>query len=174
MRRILVGATVALLGLVAMAGPAMAGPGGMYAHADPAAPQVGGTVHFMNPTAGVVEERGHGTGAEFGLAVASTGLSILYFPVRMVYGVVGAGLGGFGGWVTGGDMRTAKGWWRPTTEGHYFMRPDYLDGTERFRFNGAVPPVREGAIVEHVVTARESAVAGTPPIAPAPSDDEPL
>ncbi|MBI3769119.1 MAG: hypothetical protein HY271_11600 [Deltaproteobacteria bacterium] len=171
MRKILVGVMVAMM---AMAGPAMAGPGGMGGGCDPAAPHAGGAVHFTNPTGGMVYEHGHGAGAEFGLAFASTGLSLLYLPVRFVYGVVGAGLGGFGGWATGGDLRTAKGLWRPTTEGHYFIRPDYLDGSERFRFNGAVSPVRETQVAEApLVTtheSHESVVNEAAPLEPAPAD----
>jgi hypothetical protein len=124
----------------------------------------------------VIEEDVHGAGAEFGLAVASSALSILYHPFRMVYGVVGAAFGGFAGWTTGGDMRTAKGIWRPTTEGHYFFRPDYLDGTERFRFNGGVSAVHETEVVAHeVVTTRDDAVivreAPLQPLDSAPFDD---
>jgi hypothetical protein len=170
MRRILVGAMVAMVG---MAGPA-AGAGGMYSASDPAAPGIGSSVHFTNPTAPVIEESGHGAGAEFGLAIASSALSILYFPVRMVYGVVGAGVGGFGGWTTGGDLRTAKGIWRPTTEGHYFIRPDYLDGTERFRFNGGVSAVRETEIVEEQVVTSHEPVAVGEPAAVEPDDGETL
>jgi hypothetical protein len=170
MRTILVGVLVVM---VAVAGPAFAGPCAMAKRCDPGATDVGGAVHFTNPTARVVHERRHGAGAEFGLAIAATSISVLYFPFRMVYGVVGAGLGGFGGWATGGDLRTAKGLWRPTTEGHYFVRPDYLDGTERFRFNGAVPAVRESDVVEErVVTSRETvyeSTSGSAAIEPAPA-----
>jgi hypothetical protein len=170
MRRILVGVMVAL---VAVAGPAMAGPACTGGAADSPVPQVGGTVHTTNPTGRVVHESGHGAGAEFGLAVASTGLSLLYFPARIVYGVIGAGLGGFSGWATGGDLRTAKGLWRPTTEGHYFIRPDYLDGTERFRFNGAMSPIRQTEVAEErVVTMHEPVVTDAP--APADTDDATL
>lgn len=182
MRRILVGVLVAM---VAGAGSALAGPCcTMRSGAQPERPccmmqpdaaqserpccmmhssagstaQAEATVHFTNPSARVIHDERHGAGAEFGLALASSALSVLYFPVRFVYGVAGAELGGIGGWTTGGDLRTAKGLWRPTTEGHYFMRPDYLDGTERFRFSGAVPPVREVTVVEEHTTASSDAV----------------
>ena len=141
MRMILVGAMVAV---VAMTGPAFGG----VDVADGSPPQPCGPVNYNNPSGRVIVEHDHGAGAEFGLAVASSVLSLVYTPFRFVYGVVGAGLGGFAGWSTGGDMRTAKGIWRPTTEGHYYVRPDYLDGTERLRFNGAVPPGREAQRVE--------------------------
>jgi hypothetical protein len=72
--------------------------------------------------------------------------------------VVGAALGGFSGWTTGGDGRTARGIWRPTVEGHYFIRPDHLDRTERFRFNGATPPGRARYIVHEQVVTGNTAV----------------
>jgi hypothetical protein len=165
MRMILVGVMVAVM---AVAGPAFAGmdvPDGT--------PQVGGEAHLTNPSGRVIVEHDRGAGAEFGLAMASTGLSLIYTPFRMVYGVLGAALGGLGGWSTGGDMRTAKGLWRPTTEGHYYIRPDYLDGTERFRFNGAVPAVPEPEHFE--VSAREVVSTEPPasePVEMAPADDD--
>ena len=138
MRRILVGAMVMMM--AAVAGPAFGGVPGETA-ASQAAP--GGAMHLNNPTGRVIYEQYHGGAAEFGLGLASVGLNLVYAPFRVVYGLVGAGLGGFGGWTTGGDMRTAKALWRPTVEGHYSIRPDHLDGRERFRFNGVVPAVRE-------------------------------
>ena len=168
MRMILVGALVAAVG---MAGPAFGGTNG----ADDAPPQMAGAVNYTNPTGQVIEEHTHGAGAEFGLAVASSTLSILYFPVRLVYGLVGAELGGIGGWSTGGDMRTAKGIWVPTAEGHYFMRPDYLDGTERFRFSGAVPPGQRAQTVEarEVRTAAREQAAPVEVAPPPPPAAEP-
>ncbi len=156
MRRILVGVMVAV---VAGAVPAFGGMDG-----PPCDRHTARTVQYDD----VIVEHGHNAGAEFGLAVASTTLSVLYTPFRLVYGVVGAAVGGFGGWATGGDMRTAKGLWRPTTEGHYFIRPDYLDGTERFRFCGAVPPRRAS---EYEVVTRERVVARD--VAPRPLDAPP-
>jgi len=153
MRSILVGAMVAMV--AAMAGPAF---GEMYDDDVGARPENGGVVHFTNPTAQVVEEDYHSGGAEFGLALASTGLSLIYHPFRAVFGLIGAELGGIGGWSTGGDLRTAKGLWRPTVEGDYYIRPDQLDGTQDFRFNGTAP-IRERRTVmvrEHVASDAET------------------
>ncbi len=168
MRTILVG-VVAMM-VVAVAGPAFAGPSATAKGCNPGAMEVGGAVHYTNPTGRVIEERRHSAGTEFGLAVAASSINLVYFPFRLIYGAVGAELGGFGGWTTGGDMRTAKGIWRPTTEGHYFVRPDYLDGTERFRFCGAVPTYREPDVVEErVVTSREMVYEPAPPPAGGPA-----
>jgi hypothetical protein len=153
MRSILVGTMVAMVAV--MAGPAF---GEMSDDDLRARAENGGVVHFTNPAAQVVEEDYHSGAAEFGLALASTGLSLVYHPFRAVFGLIGAELGGFGGWATGGDLRTAKGLWRPTVEGDYYIRPDQLDGTEGFRFNGTTP-IRERRTVtvrEHVVSDAET------------------
>ena len=172
MRSILVGAMVAMV--AAMAGPAF---GEMSDDDLRARPENGGVVHFTNPTAQVVEEDYHSGGAEFGLALASTGLSLIYHPFRAVFGLIGAELGGFGGWATGGDLRTAKGLWRPTVEGDYYIRPDQLDGTQGFRFNGTAP-IRERRMVmvrEHVTSDAETVTvvdgAAAEPAEPESGDD---
>lgn len=100
-------------------------------------------VHERAPFREVVVEEYHSAGAEWGMGVASTILSIFYTPVRLTVGIVGAGLGGVEGWLTGGDLRTARSMWRPTVEGDYFIRPDHLDRTERYEFGNVRPVVRE-------------------------------
>lgn len=170
MRMILVGVMVAA---VTMMGPAVGG----VAIADDNPPASRGDFNYANPSGQVIVEHEHGAGADFGVAIASSVLSILYHPVRMVYGIVGAELGGIVGWTTGGDMRSAKSVWGPTTEGNYFVRPDYLYSTERFH-HGRQHVQAEP--VETRVVAPEPVVAEAP--APAPVDmgdtgdtgDEPL
>ncbi len=100
-------------------------------------------VHQSPPFREVVVEEYHSAGAEFGMGVASTILSVFYTPVRLTVGIVGAGLGGVEGWLTGGDLRTARSMWRPTVEGDYFIRPDHLDRTERYEFSNVRPVARE-------------------------------
>lgn len=80
---------------------------------------------------------------EFGLGVASSVLSIVYFPVKLAVGVVGAALGGVGGFVTGGNERVAVSAWQPLTGGSYFVTPQVLEGDRPFLpFDGGVsaPP----------------------------------
>ncbi|MCC6848278.1 MAG: hypothetical protein IT294_07225 [Deltaproteobacteria bacterium] len=108
-------------------------------------------VHQRAPFGDVVVEESHSAGAEWGMGVASTVLSVFYAPVRLVVGVVGAGLGGVEGWLTGGDLRTARSMWRPTVEGAYYIRPDHLDRTERYQFGNFDPIVRE----QHTLRGRE-------------------
>jgi hypothetical protein len=100
-------------------------------------------VHERAPFREVVVEEYHSAGAEWGMGVASTILSIFYTPVRLTVGVAGAALGGVEGWLTGGDLRTARSMWRPTVEGDYFIRPDHLDRTEHYEFGNVRPVVRE-------------------------------
>lgn len=100
-------------------------------------------VHQRAPFREVVVEEYHSAGAEFGMGIASTVLSVFYTPVRLVVGVVGAGLGGVEGWLTGGNLRTARSMWRPTVEGDYFIRPDHLDRTEHYEWGNFRPVVRE-------------------------------
>jgi hypothetical protein len=136
-------------------------------------------VHDRAPFREVVVEEYHSAGAEWGMGVASTVLSIFYTPVRLTVGVAGAALGGVEGWLTGGDLRTARSMWRPTVEGDYFIRPDHLDRTERYEFGNVRPVVRERYTLrgreavlheEDVVTAEPSEVA----VAPAEPDMAPV
>ena len=153
MRAILVGALVAVVGTAsaALAG-GMSGDADLRAEraarkATVVAPTVvereQRTVHQAPPFRHIVVEEYHNAGAEFGMGIASSLLSLIYSPFRMGFGLAGAGLGGFTGWSTGGDLRAARAVWRPTVEGDYFVRPDHLDGTERFEFSNVRPVVRE-------------------------------
>lgn len=200
MRSILVG-VVALV--VAAGGPAFGGtivnddemrprPATEPAVIEPAPPVTHERmeIHQHAPFRDVVVEDYHSAGAEWGMGVASTVLSIFYTPVRLTVGVVGAALGGFEGFVTGGNMRTARSMWRPTVEGDYFIRPDHLDRTERYEFGNFAPIAherytlhgRQGTLREDETsmveaTPPETVVAvpesrrGTPaPVEPAPVD----
>lgn len=125
-------------------------------------------IHEAPPFRDVVVEEYHSAGAELGMGIASTILSVFYTPVRLTVGVVGAGLGGVEGWLTGGDLRTARSMWRPTVEGDYFIRPDHLDRTERYEFSNVRPVARERYTLRgrHPMSAEEETVAV------APSEDE--
>lgn len=111
-------------------------------------------VHTRAPFRDVVVEEHHSAGAEMGMGVASTVLSIFYTPVRLVVGVAGAAVGGFEGWVTGGDLRTARSMWRPTVEGDYYIRPDHLDRTEHYDWGNFRPVVHE----QYTLHGREAVV----------------
>jgi hypothetical protein len=150
MRSVLVGLVV---GVLAVGGPAYGGsvvddrerrPAVAVEELEAPTTEVERTVvHETPPFREVVVEEYHSAGAELGMGIASTVLSVFYTPVRFAVGVVGAGLGGVEGWLTGGDLRTARTMWRPTVEGDYYIRPDHLDRTERYEFGNWRPVVRE-------------------------------
>jgi hypothetical protein len=149
MRAILVGVVAAV---VAVGGPAYGGSVDDHERRPapaveviPPAPvaQERTVVHQHAPFSEVVVEDSHSAGAEWGMGVAATVLSIFYTPVRLTVGVAGAALGGVEGWLTGGDLRTARSMWRPTVEGDYFIRPDHLDRVEHYEFSNVQPVVRE-------------------------------
>jgi hypothetical protein len=152
MRSILVGMAVMVVGLAV---PAYGGsivddserrPGAAHervAVERPAVVHEQTVIHQSPPFGDVVVEEYHSAGAELGMGVASTIFTLFYTPVRLTVGVVGAGLGGVEGWITGGDIRTARSMWRPTVEGDYFIRPDHLDGTEQYQFGNFRSVARE-------------------------------
>jgi hypothetical protein len=190
MRSILVGVVVAV---VAVGSPAFGG--GIVDEPDrrpapavevpPVEPapivQERAVVNETPPFRDVVVEDYHSAGAEWGMGVAATVLSIFYTPVRLTVGIVGAGLGGVEGWLTGGDLRTARSMWRPTVEGDYFIRPDHFDRTEHYEFSNVQPVVRERYTIRGrepmVVEEHEEAVAAAPldrdmaPVEPELEDD---
>lgn len=164
MRKMLVGALVAtLMGAGAAYAGTMDGPAPASERA------VTGEVNLTYPAGAVIHEERHSAAAEFGLALASTGLNLVYHPVRMAYGLLGAAVGGFGGWTTGGDPRTAHALWRPTVEGDYYIRPGHLDRSERFRFNGTVPNERVSYVVQEPA---EPAAPAAPPSLDDELDDD--
>ncbi len=132
-------------------------------------------VHQRAPFRDVVVEEYHSAGAEWGMGVASTVLSLFYTPVRLTVGVVGAGLGGVEGWLTGGDMRTARSMWRPTVEGDYFIRPDHLDRTEHYEWGNFRPVVRERYTLHgrQAVVHEDEAVASAEPESAPSAEAEP-
>lgn len=79
-----------------------------------------------------VQQTGRDLAVESSMSVGAAVASVVYFPVKFTVGVVGAILGGVGGFVTGGNERTAEGIWRPMTGGTYFITPDVLEGQRPF------------------------------------------
>jgi hypothetical protein len=103
----------------------------------------------------------HSAGEELGMSFAATFLSVLYTPVRLAYGIVGAGVGGAHGFLTGGNERVARGVWRVSVDGDYYMRSDHLDGSERFEVINTDPVVHD----RYVTTGTVKPCASAPPAA---------
>jgi hypothetical protein len=181
MRSILVGVVAAI---VAVGGPAYGGSvvddlerkpvPAVAVEPEPPVVRERYEVHQTPPFREVVVEDYHSAGSEWGMGVASTVLSIFYTPVRLSVGVVGAALGGFEGWITGGDLRTARSMWRPTVEGDYFIRPDHLDRTEHYEFSNVRPVVREHYTIrgrEPIVLENREVVVHEETVAVAPAEE---
>jgi len=66
--------------------------------------------------------------ASLGAAVGN----IVYFPIRLLTTVVTAELGGFTGWMTGGNEPAARAVWH-STEGQAFLTPEMVEGREPLR-----------------------------------------
>ena len=81
---------------------------------------------------------------EAGLGIGSGLLTLVYFPVKMAYAVLGGIVGGFTYALTGGDLETAKTVWDPSFYGTYVITPDHLKGNDAVRFYGVSPYEDEG------------------------------
>ncbi|MCA9473135.1 MAG: hypothetical protein MRJ96_04845 [Nitrospirales bacterium] len=76
---------------------------------------------------------------EAGLGIGSGLLSLVYFPLKLVYATLGGIVGGFTYVLTGGDLETAQTVWEPSFYGTYIITPAHLRGDEAVRFYGVSP-----------------------------------
>ncbi|MGB0910036.1 MAG: hypothetical protein ACPGYT_06710 [Nitrospirales bacterium] len=95
-------------------------------------------VLILHPGVVLAEEDTSASG-EAGLGIGSGLLTLVYFPVKVVYAVLGSVVGGFTYALTGGDLDTAKTVWEPSVYGTYVITPDHLKGNEAVRFYGVSP-----------------------------------
>ncbi len=73
---------------------------------------------------------------EAGLGIGSALLTVVYFPCKLAYAILGGIVGTFTYGLTGGDLETAKSVWEPSFYGTYVITPDHLKGNEPVRFIG--------------------------------------
>lgn len=73
---------------------------------------------------------------EAGLGIGSALLTVVYFPVKLAYAILGGVVGTFTYGLTGGNLETAKAVWEPSFYGTYVITPDHLKGNEPVRFIG--------------------------------------
>ena len=84
----------------------------------------------MSPA--VIEASPAGAGVQAGAFLAS----ILYFPMKTAYAVVGAVVGGLSYGFSGGNIQTAASIWVPSLYGTYLITPEHLTGQRPIRFIG--------------------------------------
>jgi hypothetical protein len=82
------------------------------------------------------------------LGIGSALLTLVYFPVKLVYATLGGIVGGFTYALTGGDLETAKEVWEPSFYGTYVITPDHLKGNEPVRFFGVSAYEDEALLTE--------------------------
>jgi hypothetical protein len=85
---------------------------------------------------------------EAALGIGSALLTLVYFPVKLVYATLGGIVGGFTYVLTGGDLETAKEVWGPSFYGTYVITPDHLKGNEPVRFFGVSAYEDEAILTE--------------------------
>ena len=73
------------------------------------------------------------------LSLGSMLINTVFFPVKLVVGIVGAEVGGLAGAMNGGDEEAARGIWNVTTDGSYFVTPADLDGRSEFTLGSDAP-----------------------------------
>lgn len=73
---------------------------------------------------------------EAALGMGSALLTLVYFPCKLAYAILGGIVGTFTYGLTGGDLETAKAVWEPSFYGTYVITPDHLKGNEPVRFIG--------------------------------------
>jgi hypothetical protein len=73
---------------------------------------------------------------EAALGIGSALLTVVYFPFKFAYAILGGVVGSLTYVVTGFDMETAKAVWEPSFYGTYVITPDHLKGNEPVRFIG--------------------------------------
>lgn len=82
------------------------------------------------------EEEDSSPSNEAMLGFGSGLLTIVYWPLKTAYAILGGITGGFTYVLTGGDLETAQEVWEPSVYGTYIITPDHLKGNEPVRFFG--------------------------------------
>ncbi|MEJ2229639.1 MAG: hypothetical protein P8X46_00460 [Nitrospirales bacterium] len=73
---------------------------------------------------------------EAALGIGSALLTLVYFPCKFAYAILGGVVGTVAYGLTGGDLEAAQGIWTPSFYGTYVITPDHLKGNEPVRFFG--------------------------------------
>ena len=93
------------------------------------------------PAAARAESRS--LGENFGLGLVAGFGTLVYFPVKMVYSMIGGMVGGLTYLVTLANEETANAVWQPTLGGSYVLTPDMIAGEQPVDFIGAAPGAKK-------------------------------
>lgn len=75
-------------------------------------------------------------GSQLGWGMMAFGTSLLYFPAKLCYAVLGGVTGGLAYGLTFGSLDTAQGIWSPSLGGTYVLSPEMVRGKEPILFSG--------------------------------------
>jgi hypothetical protein len=107
-----------------------------------------GVTAFGMPSLSLAAEEETSQSNEAALGFGSALLTLVYFPVKTVYAILGTVVSGLTLAVTGGDVETAKTVFEPSVYGTYVITPDHLKGNEPVRFYGTSPYEEEPLTME--------------------------
>jgi hypothetical protein len=101
---------------------------------------VGAGAAFLVATAAPVRAESRTLGGNFGLGLVAGFGTLVYFPVKMTYSMIGGLIGGLTYLVTLANEDTANAVWEPTLGGTYVLTPDMIAGDEPVEFVGSSTP----------------------------------
>ena len=78
-------------------------------------------------------------GSEFMFGTGAVLCSLIYGPAKVIYGVLGATVGGLAWVLTGGRSDTARSIIQPALRGDYVVTPENLSGDRPLSFVGRDP-----------------------------------
>lgn len=82
-------------------------------------------------------------GENFGLGLVAGFGTLVYFPLKMVYSMIGGMVGGLTYLVTLANEDTANAVWQPTLGGSYVLTPDMIAGEQPVDFIGSAPGAKK-------------------------------
>jgi hypothetical protein len=89
------------------------------------------------PSVGMAQEQQISSPSnEAALGIGSALLTVVYFPAKLIYAILGGVVGTLAYGLSGGDLHTAKQVWEPSFYGTYVITPDHLKGNVPVRFFG--------------------------------------
>lgn len=86
--------------------------------------------------------RADSAGSEAGFGILAGLCSLVYAPVKVVYAVGGALVGGFAWVFSAGDNDVARAVVTPAVRGDYVVTPSILRGEDQLEFIGKDPELR--------------------------------
>ncbi|MGH8011719.1 MAG: hypothetical protein ACREQ4_04380 [Candidatus Binataceae bacterium] len=94
---------------------------------------------ITTPAAGLAQSQTAGNGVNWSHVAYGAGsalASLVYFPVKAAYAILGGIVGGGAYLATVGNMQVADQIWRASMGGDYVVTPSMLEGRQSLHFSG--------------------------------------